>query len=131
MTSAQRGAHALATAAFGAVVGGLVAIILVALTATANGVLPTSACGPSRLVRDAAFDPWTGQPRGQVIQGRCMDREYADERPVPPELVGRTGFPWASAMTLAFAVVGLAVGWTLLPIQRLLAGRPPATDPEI
>ena len=47
-----------------------------------------------------------------------MDHAYVDEAPLPPELVGRTGVPWASALALGFALGGLILGLALGQIQR-------------
>ena len=94
--------------AVGAVAGIALAITLIAAPA---GVAPTSGCGSATVVRDAGFDPWTGQPQGRVIQGWCIDREYVTESPVPNERLGRTGLPWGSLLVVGFALGGLVVGW--------------------
>lgn len=105
---------AISTIAAG--VGGFV--LALTLTAAPTGILGTSACGPSTVVHEAGFDPWTGQPRGATIQGRCFDHAYVDTQPIPAELVGRTGFPWASALTVGVAAGGFVVGWVLVAARR-------------
>jgi hypothetical protein len=42
-----------------------------------------------------------------------MDHNYVTAQPVPTDLVGRVGFPWASAVTVALALAGAAFGWVL------------------
>jgi hypothetical protein len=107
-------ARAVPVMAAGGLVGGLLGLALaVSLMGPPTGVLSTTGCGPTTLVQGAGFDPWTGQPRGQVIEGRCMDHNYVTAQPVPTDLVGRVGFPWASAVTVALALAGAAFGWVL------------------
>ena len=107
------------TVVFSTIAGGVAGIVLaITLMGPPTGVQPASGCGPATLIRDAGFDPWTGQPRGDVIEGRCIDHDYVDERPLPAALVGRTGFPWASAMALGSGLGGLIVGWALWRLQR-------------
>ena len=107
------------TIAITTAVGGLAGIVLpMTLMAAPTGIAPTSGCGPSTLVRDAGFDAWTGRPRGQIIEGRCMDHAYVSESPAPAKLIGRTGVPWASALTGGFALCGLLAGWVASRLER-------------
>lgn len=107
----DRANEAVASGAIWAAIGMFAGFVLaLTLMPPPAGVAPTSACGPSELIRDAGLDPWTGEAHGRVIQGRCMDHEYVTEDPVPDELRGRTGLPWASLLVAGFGVGGLAVG---------------------
>lgn len=119
-------ARAVPVIVAGGLLGGVLGIALaLALMGPPSGVLSTTGCGPTTLVQGAGFDPWTGQPRGQIVEGQCMDYHYVSPEPIPADLVGRVGFPWASAVTVALALAGAAFGWVLTrpqpqPSKRLM-----------
>lgn len=104
-------------------VGAFAGIVLaIMLMAAPTGTLWTSGCGPSTLVRSAGFDPWTGQPQGQIVQGWCMGHAYVTDSPIPNALLGHRGLPWASLLTLGFAIGGLVAGWVVATVNQARRG---------
>ena len=103
---------ALVAASIGAAIGCIAGIVLVIVVARPMGILGTSACGPSTLV-EAGFDPWTGQPRGQVVQGSCMGHDYVTTSPIPNDLLGHVGLPWGSLVVVAATIVGGLACWVV------------------
>jgi hypothetical protein len=98
-----------------AVIGAVVAIVLSAfLSGGVTGILSTSGCGPTRLLQEAGFDPWTGLPRGRIVEVQCLFGPIIENQDVPADLAGRRGIPWATVLTIGSGLLGagLALSWT-------------------
>jgi len=98
-----------------AVIGAVFGIVLSAfLSAGATGILSTSGCGPTHLLQEAGFDPWTGLPHGPIVEVECIRGPLIENQDVPADLAGRRGIPWATVLTIGSGLLGagLALRWT-------------------
>lgn len=106
----QRNRDVFVTTGIGAIVGLAAALALGVLLASPTGILLTGGCGFITVVRDSGFDPWTGQPRGQVTRSNCFDAQSEYTSPPPEEIAGRRGLPWATLIVAGFTLGGLGAG---------------------
>ena len=72
--------------------------------------LQTNGCGPEDLIQSAGFNPWTGQPQGRVVVVDCLGRPMTFSDPVPADIDGHRGIPWASLLTIVGGLLGVFVG---------------------
>jgi hypothetical protein len=115
-------------AGFTAVLGALLGIFL---TGTVPTVLSTTGCGTQRVVQEAGFDPWTGQPHGPTMDVDCFGT-LVEHWDVPAELAGRWGIPWATVLAIGGALLGAGAAMvsTRLPRVRRPASRQGAAAPH-
>jgi hypothetical protein len=108
----------LATITISLLIGAAAAVVLVVLARPTN-ILVTGGCGYITVVQEAGFDPWTGQPQGQVTQSNCLGDDQVYSSPPPEELLGQAALPWGSFLAVVGALVGLGLGLVIRQLVRL------------